>query len=333
MKRRVVWGVLGLVVVLLVLPRFTLPAGEGQVARVVWTENTSIPQLLVERGKDGDAPVLMLLHGGPGISMAAANGVYAPLEDDLLVVLWDQPGSVTACSSDPPTLAGVVADGIAVAEALRTRHNVDRVGVMGSSWGSVVGVRMVQERPDLFWGYMAEGQVVSTRAAEAEAMAELQMVLTDPADRATLDALTASGPPFENPQDVGRMRALLWRHDRVVRRLGPYLGVFARWAVGPEHTVVEKARTLPCVARAAAALGPDIRRWNLLGDDGRIEVPAVILQGRFDYLTGPRTVGAWAEQVGVDVVWFDGSGHVPSLEEPAAFFAAVRAFSQEFGGG
>jgi pimeloyl-ACP methyl ester carboxylesterase len=60
----------------------------------------------------------------------------------------------------------VARDGIAVAESLRTYPHKDKIILLGWSWGSVLGVHMVQARPDLFATYVGLGQIVNMQAGE-----------------------------------------------------------------------------------------------------------------------------------------------------------------------
>ena len=41
---------------------------------------------------------------------------------------------------------------------MRSRLHKDKIILIGHSWGSVIGTRMVQRRPDLFAAYVGTGQ-------------------------------------------------------------------------------------------------------------------------------------------------------------------------------
>lgn len=312
-------------------PRCARPPRGNDVSRLTWTTDTTPPQLLAERGRATSGRVLLVLHGGPGLSITAAPAIYASLESDMVVVHWDQPGSTTACLAPGESLGleQVVADGLAVVDTLAARHGVQQVGLLGASWGSMVGAEMVRARPELFWGYIAEGQVVSTARAEAEAMDALRRVPLSESEQRQLEALRRTPHPFARPSDVGTLRSMLVRHEMVAGAWWPYLALGLSWVVGPEHTPVEKLQTPLCLGRAAAALSSDIRAWDLAEKPWPERVPTLLLHGRHDYLTGPETIASWAAQHTrgeLELVWFDDAGHVPSLESPEEVALAVGAF-------
>src|SRR5690242_11340779 len=52
-----------------------------------------IEQWITIRGHDDKAPVLLLLHGGPGDVQSPYMDSYAPYERDFVIVQWDQRGA------------------------------------------------------------------------------------------------------------------------------------------------------------------------------------------------------------------------------------------------
>ena len=50
-------------------------------------------------------------------------------------------------------------DGIELSEFLRKHLGKDRIVLVAHSFGSILGLRMVQARPDLFYAYVGTGQV------------------------------------------------------------------------------------------------------------------------------------------------------------------------------
>ena len=150
------------------------------------------------RGEDKANPVILLLHGGPGFGNEPDAPIFRPYEKTYTLVTWDQPGagrSFTRAGDTIPsdlTVEDVVDDGIAVAELVKERLSVDKLILLGWSWGTVVGIGMAKKRPDLFAAYVGTGQLTSTaanntwayeramsgarRTGNAEAIADLERV-------------------------------------------------------------------------------------------------------------------------------------------------------------
>ena len=328
-RRRRHWLPIALVILAVLwalMPMWTVPPSRLEVAVL-----GGQPQRLLTLAQDRpDLPVVLFLHGGPGVSvMPAARALHAALAEDAIVVHWDQPGSATACLADGEslTMAQVLDAAEAAAEHVAQAHGVKKIGLIGASWGSVVGLQLAARRPELFWAYVGEGQVLNLGRGEAEARTEALRRARERGEAEREARLLAMQPPLQEPKAVGALRAELAALGMIWHRLGPYAWLAGRLLVGPEHTLSEKLRTPLCVARATAALGDALAGLRLDETVRRTAVPTFAFQGRHDYLAPPGVVADWAAGVrgaGVEVVWFEASGHVPSLEQPEEYAAALR---------
>ena len=53
-----------------------------------------------------------------------------------------------------------------MSEYLRNRFGEQEIYLLGESWGTTLGVLVVQDRPDLFHAYIGPGQMVSQRETD-----------------------------------------------------------------------------------------------------------------------------------------------------------------------
>ena len=76
------------------------------------------------------------------------------LEQDFIVVWWDQRGAGLSHSPDIPpdtmTVAQLISDTIAVIRFLQDRFGKDRILLLGHSWGGVLGIQVAATAPELF---------------------------------------------------------------------------------------------------------------------------------------------------------------------------------------
>ena len=111
----------------------------GSVAELATVDVGGHDQALLIRGHDTDDPVVLFLAGGPGGSEFGSMSQYArPLEQDFVVVTWDQLGTGRSTGQfDPAETLSVdraVADTVEVTEYLRDRFDrtdrrSDRLGL------------------------------------------------------------------------------------------------------------------------------------------------------------------------------------------------------------
>jgi proline iminopeptidase len=146
-----------------------------------------INQWISVRGNDPANPILLFIHGGPGAAMMAESWTYErPWEDFFTVVQWDQRGAGKTFSSAKRRLdkslsiERLQADGEELIALLRQTYGKDKIFLMGHSFGSELGVRIAQHRPDWLYAYIGVGQVVNGRLNEEigykETLAEAERV-------------------------------------------------------------------------------------------------------------------------------------------------------------
>jgi proline iminopeptidase len=93
--------------------------------------------------EEGRGSPLIVCHGGPGLW--DMFGSFAGLLDgQVRVIGWDQRGCGRSERRGPYSLDRSVAD----LDAVRTRCGVDRVAVLGHSWGATLALRYALDHPD-----------------------------------------------------------------------------------------------------------------------------------------------------------------------------------------
>src|SRR5215213_7024615 len=72
-----------------------------------------------------------------------------------------------------------------------------------------------------------------------------------------------------------------------------------------------------------------LERWSVVPRLGEVSVPTLILVGRDDFICPPSQAKIMHEGIPhSELVVFERSGHFPYIEEPEAFFDAVRGWLQ-----
>lgn len=179
----------------------------GSVAELVDVPVGGHDKALMLRGRSARSPVLLFLEGGPGgTGIGRVRNAGEDLEEAFVVATWDQRGTGKSYAALEPrsslTVEQMVDDTIEVTDYLRDRFDEEKIFLVGSSWGTTLGVLAVQRRPDLFHAYVGTGQMVdqfeTDRLMYAESLADAQ----ERGDRDMVAALREIGePPYERTLD------------------------------------------------------------------------------------------------------------------------------------
>jgi pimeloyl-ACP methyl ester carboxylesterase len=166
----------------------------------MFVDINGVPQWITIRGRNLKNPVLLWLHGGPGMHLSFMAPVFTDWETDFTIVQWDQPGGGATLlknkdlPSGPMTVERYTRDGIAVAEFVRAHLKVEQMVLMGASWGTLLGVEMVQRRPELFSAYVGTSQAVGDKGNKLGYELTLKAA-RERGDTTAVTALEKVGPP------------------------------------------------------------------------------------------------------------------------------------------
>ena len=143
----------------------------GSISEKLHVHINGIDQGMFLRGKDSTNPVLLFLHGGPGMpEFAFSQGYPAVLEDFFIVCWWEQRGSGLSFNNDIPpetlTEEQLVADTLAVTNYLRARFSQEKIYLVAHWGGSFVGIWAAAQAPELYRAYIGVGQITRQLASE-----------------------------------------------------------------------------------------------------------------------------------------------------------------------
>jgi proline iminopeptidase len=307
----------------------------GSIAELTSVTLGGHEQALMIRGRSEDNPVLLHLAGGPGGTDLGAMRADTSLEDDFVVVTWDQRGTGKSYAAIDPldtfTLEQMVADTIELSEYLRQRFDEERIYLHGQSWGSLLGVRAVQQRPDLYHAWIGSGQMVSPVATDTMFWEDTIAWAESIGDEALAAKLRESGPPpYEEVLDYEA--ALSHEHD-----WNPYpefdgakempFNLFV-----PENTMMDRFNGLRAFLDTFAALYPQLQDIDFRRDAAVLEVPVYMIQGVHEARGRAVPMEEWFELLEApskERIIFEHSGHRPTFEEPGRFAELMERVRDE----
>jgi proline iminopeptidase len=250
----------------------------------------------------GRGAPLVLCHGGPGL-WDMFGSLADSLAGDVRVVRWDQRGCGRSERRGPYSVARSVAD----LDAVRAQPAVERVAVLGHSWGATLALRYALDHPDrvsaliyvsgtgLGWDWHGPFQraIAERLAPSAARRAELRARAPDRTEAEDRElAVLQWSAEFTGPDAA--------RHAEEMA--APWLGV--NWECY-EHIWGELQRTW--------------REPGLVAECRALEVPVLIIDGAADLR--PRWAVDSLEQAlpRVTRIVLPDAGHVPWLEVPGEF--------------
>ena len=264
---------------------------------------------------DGPATPLLVLHGGPGMPSHYLE-LLAGLAAERPVVLYDQLGCGRSDRPDDPSL-WTVTRAVAEVEAVRRALGLDRVHVLGHSWGGYLALAHADEHPGVVASLVLSSPLVSVAgwvedagALVAGLPADLQATIREHEERQT----------FDDPAYVAATDAFYRRH---LCRLDPWPPelerTFEQMGQGPYRTM----------------WGPSefTQTGNLRGGDltptlPRLEVPSLWVAGSEDEVA-PSRLAQFARLASGRAEVVEGGTHCVHLEEPSRYLALVGGFLRD----
>jgi len=122
-------------------------------------------------GNNLNTPVLLFLHGGPGMPQYGLTQKFPTFLEEHFIVCWyEQRGAGLSYDKnidyEQLTIENIILDTVEVANYLRNRFQQDKIYLMGHSWGSLISIKTVKEHPKLFHAYIGVAQIVNQLQSE-----------------------------------------------------------------------------------------------------------------------------------------------------------------------
>ena len=282
------------------------------------------------RGDNKDNPVILFIHGGPSEANSPFVDFYIPFEKNYVFVQWDQPGAgktYIAGGNHQPKLTtdSISADGIAVAEYVEAELHKPKMVLIGQDWGGLLGVRMIEQRPDLFSAFVGTGQIVSMYGAQNVQYQTALSRATANHDQKMLEALRQVGPPPYRTLDIygdfqDCCRNPFWPADDIaaINRMKGALMVSPSLSISEAYGWTQGLRTgEQQLDTMLLETGVDLRKKQT-----EFSVPVFFIQGENDNVTPTSLVADYISMIvapgkKLDVV--PNAGHFVMWTHPVEF--------------
>jgi L-proline amide hydrolase len=261
---------------------------------------------------------LLCLHGGPGATHDYLEPLEAIAATGRRVAFYDQLGNGNSARPSDPSLWTVA---LFVEELGKMRHalGLDRVHILGQSWGGMLAMEYALTQPAGLAGLI----LADSPASAPQWITEISRLRAElpPDVQKTLLKHEAAG----TTDDPAYQEAVMVFYRRHLCRLDPWPDCL--------HRTFEKIAQSPEVY--STMWGPSefhvtgtLKNWETVNRLAEIGVPTLVIGGRYDEATPDITETVHRGIPGSERVIFENSSHMPHLEETELYLKTVTDFME-----
>lgn len=289
-------------------------------------------------GDDINNPILLYVHGGPGMSTSAISNFYnSDLEKHFIVVHWDQRAAANSyfgkIDKSTMVIKQYVEDTIEVTEYLTKKFKKNKVFIIGHSWGTVLATYAIKERPELYYAYIGMGQVANQEKSEAIAYDFALEECKKAKDKKGIAELEKIGPAvgaIHSSNDwIAVQRKYVFKykgmfHDPKLNFIKSSLKCFLK---DKDYGIKGFYKFVKCQKPNVEVVWPtQLSKVNFFNVESEFQIPVYIFQGAYDHITCTQVAKEYFDFLKAPLkrfYLFEESGHCVSFEEPKKFYNII----------
>ncbi|WP_051251395.1 alpha/beta fold hydrolase [Paenibacillus harenae] len=295
----------------------------------------NLDQWILIRGENVNNPIVLFLHGGPGNAQIGwAPEHQSLLEKSYIVVNWDQRGSGLSyndgISEETMNIDQFVQDAHELTVALANRFQKKKIFVVGHSWGSIIGMLLIQRYPELFYSYIGVGQSVHLARGEWLSYKFTMDYAEKNKIQEAIDELTQIGcPPYQDMLKglfiqrkwLNQFGGVVYKHREFFRRTEDTI------RDRTEYTDADIVKLRKGNLFSIETMWAEVLNVNLFQQIIEVKVPVYFLLGKYDYNTPNEITEEFFNILNApskELIRFEESAHNIPFEEPERFAVTLR---------
>ena len=291
-------------------------------------------------GEDTDNPILLYMHGGPGMPalfMDSAHYYPERLEKYFTVCYLEQRGTASSYDKNMPldklNYELMIEDTKLVTDYLSERFGQEKIYLLGISWGTYLTTKTAHKYPDSYMAVINLGQMADAVRSERETYDYLLTLATENDDTKALELLRQYNPD-ENPESLTTADYLYNVRGPLVEkyRIGSsrfkttgLMDLIGATLTFKGYTVPEKLSAYKSSMISLEHVGNSAPQ-DILYSFTQHEVPFFIIMGEYDYQTTTNLAREFYDNLDAPIkefVLFKDAAHGVSDDYPQAFAQCV----------
>ncbi|MBR2564253.1 MAG: alpha/beta hydrolase [Paenibacillus sp.] len=279
------------------------------------------------RGEDLANPVILYVHGGPGVSeLPYAKKYQNLLESQFTVVNYDQRASGKSYHffEDYSNLSAdlLVEDALAVTDYITKRLGKNKVILIGHSYGTYIGTLAAHRAPEKYEAYIGIGQMADTQQSETDGwnyVMEQARLADNHEDINQLEQVyerIKQGQAF-TPRDI------VERYGGASRLMDSPDNSFLGMTFSNEYNMLDAIRFYKGIMYSQEILISEAMVRPLPSLITKLDLPFYFVMGDYDFMTSSHAAKVFFDQIEgnqKEFITYKDSAHYPHYEEKQRFF-------------
>jgi len=263
--------------------------------------------LVPDRDRMREKPVAFLVHGGPGADHTSFKPTFSPLSQKMQLVYFDHRGQGRSQRGDRDTYT--LENNVEDMEALRQHLGLDKIVVIGASYGGMVALTYASRYPNHVSHLIAIVTVADSRF--------LERAKQNLAERGTEEQKAIAQHLWDGT----------FRDEAHLREYFQVMGSLYSLSYDPASPQNSWQRATLSPDAINEAFSGFLRTYDVRDQLSKITAPTLVIGGRHDWICPPE----FSEEIAAgipnsDLRIFEQSGHAVRSDEPEALLDAIAGF-------
>ena len=292
-------------------------------------------KVLIE-GKNRDNPIVITLHGGPGIPIpfsVGCRGLFPVFTDEFTMVYWDQLGCginnyVIDDSFSIDTFVQMTEE---LMEKIKVKFPHNKIMIFSTSWGSILSAKLLEKNPYAVDSVIACGQIIKNVFICDEVIDTLAQTNIPVKKLERIKNITVDNFQGKDLQLISSaLRKYTNAYQNKVGEKAPMGKIIKGLFTSPDYKLKDFKAIMVNGYKKNTSLWKEIIQIDLTEQLRSVKVPYIILQGDTDIVASTKLVKELVDgsnNANLDCKVVANTGHMPGVEMMDTLLSVLKECS------